>query len=350
MQTPQEFIRYIAQGNDLTREEAATVMEGIMDGKWTPAQIGAYITAMFTKGETKEEIVGSALVMRAKAFYTEVRNRPLVDPVGSGGDGLKTINVSTLSGLVAAGAGVTIAKHGNRAMTGQCGSADILEGLGVELDISPADALLGIDEIGFGFLMAPHFHQSTRHAIGPRQETGLPSIFNHLGPLTNPARPEAQLLGVNQEPNTMRFTEVLIGVGCRHSLVVHGKDGMDEITNTGETLVVEQKEGNIKEYRLTPEQFEMERVSLEQLVMPDKASAIAMGRKVLEGEAPRPHEDLVLLNAAATVYLGGKASSIEEGLEVARDSLKSGAAQQVVRKVAEYTHSRKRRNGEAGRP
>ncbi|MCZ6556931.1 MAG: anthranilate phosphoribosyltransferase [SAR324 cluster bacterium] len=341
MESPQEFIRSVSQQTDLSREQSAAAMEGIMNGDWTPAQIAAYLTALSMKGETLEEIVGGAQVMRAKAFSGEVQNRPLVDPVGSGGDGLRTINVSTLAGLIAAGAGASVAKHGNRAMSGQCGSADVLEGLGVELEIPAEDAIRGIDEIGFAFLFAPVFHQSMRHAIGPRREIGIPSIFNYLGPLTNPVAPEAQLVGVNQAQNTTRFTEVLIGLGCKHSMVVHGKDGMDEITNTGETTVVEQMDGKIAEYELTPENFGIERVTHEQLAMPDKEAAIRMGEAVLKGEAPGPHEDLVLLNAAATIYLGGKAASIEEGLKTAREVLRSGAAWQVVERVAAYTQSKK---------
>ena len=341
MQSPQDYIRTVAQKTDLTREQSAAAMEGIMNGDWTPAQIAAYLTALNMKGETKEEIVGGAQVMRAKAYSQEVKNRPLVDPVGSGGDGLHTINVSTLSGLIAAGAGVRVAKHGNRAMTGQCGSADMLEGLGVELEISAADAIEGIDENGFAFLFAPVFHQSMRHAIGPRREIGIPSIFNYLGPLTNPVAPEAQLIGVNQEQNTKRFTEVLIGLGCRHSLAVYGKDGMDEITNTGETMVVEQKTGKVTEFELKPEDFGMPRVAQQQLAMPDKETAIRTGQAVLKGEAPGPHEDLVLLNAGATIYLGGKAGSISDGVEAAREALRSSAAQQVVERVAAYTQSKK---------
>ena len=341
MQSPQDFIRTVAQNTDLTREESAAAMEGIMNGEWTPAQIAAYLTALSIKGETQEEIVGGAQVMRAKAYSEEVKSHPLVAPVGSGGDGLHTVNVSTLAGLIAAGAGVCIAKHGNRAMTGQCGSADMLEGLGVELEISAADAIQGIDENGFGFLFAPVFHQSMRHAIGPRREIGIPSIFNYLGPLTNPVAPEAQLIGVNQEQNTQRFTEVLMSLGCRHSLAVYGKDGMDEITNTGETKVVEQKDGKITEFELKPEDFGLARVTLEALSMPDKETAIRTGQAILKGEAPGPHEDLVLLNAGATIYLGGKAESIADGLEIAGEALRSGAAQKVVEKVAAYTQSKK---------
>ena len=341
MQSPQDFIRTVAQRTDLTQDQSAAAMEGIMDGEWTPAQIAGYLTALSIKGETKDEIVGSARVMRAKAYNQEVKNRPLVDPVGSGGDGLHTVNVSTLAGLIAAGAGVRIAKHGNRAMTGQCGSADLLEGLGMELEISAADAIAGIDENGFAFLFAPVFHQSMRHAIGPRREIGIPSIFNYLGPLTNPVAPEAQLIGVNQQQNTMRFTEVLIGLGCRHSLVVYGRDGMDEITNTGETQVVEQKDGEIKEFQLAPEDFAMARVNHGDLTMADKETAIRTGQAVLKGQAPGPNEDLVLLNAGATVYLGGKAASIADGVDVAREALRSGAAQQVVERVAAYTQSKK---------
>src|SRR5579863_977351 len=311
MQTPQDVIRHVAQGHHLSLEQAAVAMEGIMTGQWTHSQIGAYLTALHMKGEAKDEIVGSAYVMRAKAFHLELKHRPLLDIVGSGGDGLKTVNVSTLSGLICAAAGVRVAKHGNRAMTGQCGSADVLEGLGVALDISPADALRGVDENGFAFLMAPHFHQSMKYAGATRKEIGIPSIFNHLGPLTNPAATEYSLIGVNQAKNTHRFTEVLIGLGSQRSMVVHGADGMDEITTTGETQVVEQTNGAVKEYTLTPEQFGISRVTAAQLTMPDKATAVATARSILAGDAPKVHEDLVVMNAGAGLYLGGKAATID---------------------------------------
>jgi anthranilate phosphoribosyltransferase len=343
MQTPQEVLRYVAEGNDLTQDEAAVVMEGIMTGAWTHAQIGAYLTALHMKGETKDEITGSAYVMRAKAFHLPVKSHPLVDIVGSGGDGLRTINVSTLAALVAAGAGVHVAKHGNRAMTGQCGSADVLEGLGVELDISPADAIHGIDRNGFSFLLAPLFHQSMKYAIGPRREIGIPSIFNHLGPLTNPVAAECYLLGVNRAENTRRFTEVLMGLGCEHSLLVHGEDGMDEISLTCPTLVVEQQHGEVKEFTLTPEQFGLKREPLERFRMADRETAIRTARAVIHGEGEPHHEALVLLNAGAGIYLGGRAESIAEGLEMARESLRSGAARRVLEQVIAYTHSKKQK-------
>lgn len=337
MQTAQEVIRHVAQGQHLTLEQAAVAMEGIMTGAWTNAQIGAYLTALYMKGESKDEIVGSAYVMRSKAFHLELKHRPLLDIVGSGGDGLRTVNVSTLAGLICAAAGVRVAKHGNRAMSGQCGAADVLEGLGCAIDISPADALRGVDENGFGFLFAPHFHQSMKHAVTPRREIGIPSIFNHLGPLTNPAATEFSLIGVNQLKNTQRFTEVLVGLGSQRSIVVHGADGMDEITTTGESHAVEQKLGKVTEYTLTPEQFGIKRVSAAQLAMPDKAAAIAMAKAVLAGEAPRLHEDLVVLNAGAGLYLGGKAPAIAAGVELARTTLRSGAARKLLERVAAYT-------------
>jgi anthranilate phosphoribosyltransferase len=340
MQTPQEVIRHVAQRQHLSQDQAAVAMEGIMTGQWTHAQIGSYLTALYMKGESKDEIVGSAYVMRAKAFHLELKFRPLLDIVGSGGDGLRTVNVSTLAGLICAAAGVRVAKHGNRAMTGQCGAADVLEGLGLALDISPADALRGVDENGFGFLLAPHFHQSMKHAIAPRREIGIPSIFNHLGPLTNPAATEFSLIGVNQAQNTRRFTEVLIGLGSLRSIVVHGADGMDEITTTGETHAVEQAAGTVTEYTVTPEQFGLPRAALEQLTLPDKAAAIAMAKAVLAGDAPRVHEDLVVLNAGAGLYLGGKAKTIAAGVELARGTLRSGAALKLLHRVAAYTHAK----------
>jgi anthranilate phosphoribosyltransferase len=340
MQTPQDVIRHVAQRKHLSLEEAAVAMEGIMTGQWTHAQIGSYLTALHMKGESKDEIVGSAYVMRAKAFHLELKHRPLLDIVGSGGDGLRTVNVSTLSGLICAAAGVRVAKHGNRAMTGQCGAADVLEGLGLAIDISPADALRGVDENGFGFLMAPHFHQSMKHAVAPRREIGIPSIFNHLGPLTNPAATEFSLIGVNQAQNTKRFTEVLIGLGSQRSLVVHGADGMDEITTTGESHAVEQAGGAVSEFTLKPEQFGMRRALPQQLVLQDKAAAIAMAKAVLAGDAPKEHEDLVVLNAGAGLYVGGKAKTIADGVELARGTLRSGSALKLLQRVAAYTQAK----------
>ena len=341
MQTPQEVIRHVASGHDLSLEQAAVAMEGIMTGEWTPAQIGAYLTALHVKGETRDEIVGSAYVMRSKAFRLEVKHRPLLDVVGSGGDGLKTLNVSTLTGLICAGAGQTVAKHGNRAMTGMCGSADILEGLGVEINISPADAIRGIDENGFAFLFAPHFHQSMKHAVAPRKEIGIPSIFNHLGPLTNPVGPEYHMLGVNQRKNVRRFTEVLLGLECPRSLVVHGHDGMDEITLTGPTYVMEQDHGQLREYTIEPEDFGMERVELGELTIPDKTTSIRLADAFLKNQAPKPHENLVLLNAGAALYTAGKTPSIKDGVGLARETLRSGAAHKVLDRVVAYTQSKK---------
>jgi anthranilate phosphoribosyltransferase len=341
MQTAQEVIRHVSSGRDLSLEQAAVAMEGIMTGEWTHSQIGAYLTALHMKGETRDEIVGSAYVMRSKAFRLEVKRRPLLDIVGSGGDALKTINVSTLSGLVCAGAGVSVAKHGNRAMTGMCGSADILEGLGVEINISPADAIRGVEQNGFAFLFAPHFHQSMKHAVTPRKEIGIPSIFNHLGPLTNPVGPEFHLLGVNQKQNLRRFTDVLVGLENPRSMVVHGHDGMDELTITGESQVMEQDRGQVKEYAIAPEDFGIERVELSELTIPDKESAIRLADAFLRGHAPKPHENLVLLNAGAGLYVAGKAPSIKEGLELAHETVHSGAARNVLDKVVAYTQSKR---------
>jgi anthranilate phosphoribosyltransferase len=341
MQTPQEVLRYVAAGNDLTQDEAALVMEGIMTGAWSHAQIGAYLTALHMKGETKDEITGSAYVMRAKAFHLPVKHHPLLDIVGSGGDGLRTINVSTLSGLIAAAAGARVAKHGNRAMTGQCGSADVLEGLGVELDISPADAIHGIDQNGFSFLLAPLFHQSMKYAVVPRREIGIPSIFNHLGPLTNPVAAERYLLGVNRAENVRRFTEVLLGLGCERSMVVHGEDGMDEISLSAPTLVAEQQDGKIKEYTLQPEDFGLERLPLERFHMADRETAVRTARAVIEGKAEPHHEALVLLNAGAGIYVAGQAGSVKDGVAKARETLRSGAAKRLLEQVIAYTKSKK---------
>lgn len=338
--SPQETIRHVAAGNSLTTEQARTAMEGIMGGEWTPAQIAGYLVALHIKGETNEEVLGSAAVMREKAHYEPVQSQPLVDIVGSGGDGLGTINVSTLAGLVAAGAGVAVAKHGNRAMTGQCGSADILEGLGVNLDVAPSAALRGIDENGFAFLFAPHFHPSMKHAVGPRKEIGVPSIFNLLGPLTNPARAQCYVLGVARPENLRRFGEVLRGLGAERSLLVCGGDGMDEITLTGTTRVVEQTQGGeLKEYEITPEELGLQRFELDALRVEGREGAVRAARAVLDGEGAPAHEALVLVNAAACITVGGRAKAMTEGLEMARESLRSGAAKRVLEHVAAYTHA-----------
>lgn len=340
MQTPQEVLRYVAAGNDLTQDEAAVVMDNIMTGEWSDAQIGAYLTALHMKGESQGEIAGSAYIMRSKAFHLPVRNRPLLDIVGSGGDGLHTLNVSTLAALVAAGAGQPIAKHGNRAMTGMCGSADILEGLGVALDISPADAIHGIDENGFSYLFAPHFHQSMKYAVTARKDIGIPSIFNHLGPLTNPVAAERYLLGVNRAENVKRFTEVLVGMGCQHSMLVHGEDGMDEITLTTKTQVIEQHDGKVTEYEIAPEDFGMKRATLGALHMADRDTSVRTARAVLDGKAEEHHENLVVLNAGAGLYVGGKVDSIAAGVEMARESIHGGKAREVLNKVVAFTHDK----------
>lgn len=344
MQTPQEVLRYVAAGNDLTQDEAAVVMEGIMTGGWSDAQIGSYLTALHTKGETREELAGSAYVMRSKAFHLPLKHRPVLDIVGSGGDGLKTLNISTLAGLIAAAAGVHVAKHGNRAMTGMFGSADILEALGVNLDISPADAIHGIDENRFSFLFAPVFHLSMRYAIGPRKEIGIPSIFNHLGPLTNPVAAETYLLGVNREDNLHRFTNVLLDLGATHTLLVHGEDGMDEITLTGPTKVVEQKGGEVSEYTIAPGDFGMDTVPLEALTLADAESSVRIAKAVLAGNAERHFSDQVTLNAGAGIYAAGKAGSIAAGVELARDCLASGGAQDVLDKVVAYSDAKRIRH------
>ena len=341
MQTPQEVLRYVAAGKHLSQDEASLVMEGIMTGGWSDAQIGSYLTALHAKGETREELAGSAYVMRSKAFHLPLKNRPVLDIVGSGGDGLQTLNISTLAGLTAAAAGAHVAKHGNRAMTGMFGSADILEALGVNLDISPADAIHGVDENRFSFLFAPVFHLSMKYAIGPRKEIGIPSIFNHLGPLTNPVAAESYLLGVNREDNLNRFTHVLQDLGAAHTLLVHGEDGMDEITLTGPTRVVEQKGGEVTEYIINPGDFGMATVPLEALSLADAESSVRVAKAVLAGNAEQHFSDQVALNAGAGLYAADKAASIADGVKLARETLSSGGTQKLLDQVVAYSHAKR---------
>jgi anthranilate phosphoribosyltransferase len=328
----------VNQSRSLSEEEAAGVMEEIMSGEATPAQLAAFLVALRLKGETTEEIAGMARVMRAKALRVPFEGASLLDTCGTGGDRMGTFNVSTAAAFVAAGAGAIVAKHGNRAMTSQCGSADVLEALGARIDLPPEGVAHCLRAVGVGFMFAPAFHPAMRFAAGPRREIGVRSVFNILGPLTNPAGAEAQVLGVADPAIGERMTQVLGRLGCRHALVVHGEDGLDEMTLGGSTLVYELKEGDIRSYRVTPEEVGLRQASGQAVKGGSPQENAAAIRAVFGGE-PGPLRDIVLLNSAAALVAADKVATLAEGVTLAAQAIDSGAAGEKLDRFIEVTVS-----------
>lgn len=328
-----EAIQNLVSGHSLMMEEAASVMEEIMEDKVTPAQFGAFVTALRLKGETVDEIAGLAKTMRAKAIPVTVAE-PVVDTCGTGGDGSATFNISTAAAFVVAGAGLKVAKHGNRAMSSQCGSADVLEALGVKIDLNAEQVQRCLEEVGIGFMFAPTFHPAMKYAAAPRREIGIRTVFNILGPLTNPAGVKAQVLGVAEGSLVDKLALVLQSLGSHHVLVAHGKDGLDEITLTGKTQVCELKDDHIQSYSITPEDFGFPRASLDSLRGGTADENATLLRSILAG-ALGPQRDVVLMNAAAALVAGDRASSLEQGLDLAQEAVDSGQAlaklEQLVR-------------------
>lgn len=319
-----EAIEMLVAGKDLSRPEAAQVMGEIMAGDATPAQFGAFVTALRLKGETAAEIAGMAEVMREKANRVEYPG-PLVDTCGTGGDASGSFNVSTAAAFVVAGAGLTVAKHGNRAMSSACGSADVLEALGVKLELAPDQVAACLDQAGIGFMFAPAFHPAMRFAAGPRREIGIRTVFNILGPLTNPAGAQHQVLGVADPAMAPKMAEVLQHLGSPHSLVVHGTDGLDEVSISAPTRVWELKDGAIREYTVSPEDLGLPRAPREAIRGGTAQENAAVLRSVLGG-APGPIRDMVTLNAAAALAAADAAPDLKSGLERARASIDSGEA------------------------
>ena len=319
-----EAIQTLVSGRSLTMEEAASVMEEIMQGEVTPAQFGAFVTALRLKGETVDEIVGLAKTMRAKAIAVTIAE-PVVDTCGTGGDGSHTFNISTVAAFVAAGDGLKVAKHGNRAMSSQCGSADVLEALGVKIDLNAEQVQRCLQEVGMGFMFAPVFHPAMKYASAPRREIGIRTVFNIIGPLTNPAGAKAQVLGVADGSLLEKLALVLQSLGCNHALVVHGEDGLDEITITGKTRVCELKGGRIKSYSISPWDFGLSQASLENLKGGSADENAALLRRILAG-ATGPQRDVVLMNAAAVLLVGEKVGTLQEGITLAKEIIDSGHA------------------------
>ena len=330
-----EAIQALISGQSLTMEEAAQVMEEIMAGEVTPAQFGAFVTALRLKGETIDEITGLAKTMRAKAVRVTVAG-PVIDVVGTCGDGLNTFNISTAAAFVVAGAGLKVAKHGNRAASSQCGAADVLEALGVKFDLAAEQVQQCIEKVGMGFMFAPAFHPAMKYAVGPRREIGFRTVFNILGPLTNPAGARNYLLGVADRMLVEKLTLVLQSLGCSHALVVHGEDGLDEITVTGKTLVCELKDGAIKSYTISPEDFDLSKASPDSLKGGTADENAALLRSILSG-ASGPQRDVVLMNAAAALVAGDRAPSLQQGIALAGEAIDSGRALAKLNQLIEFT-------------
>ena len=321
----------------LTEAEAEAVMQEIMEGQATPAQIAAYLTALRMKGETADEITGSARAMRAKAVRIRPTDPLVVDTCGTGGDGGTTFNVSTTVAFVVAGAGITVAKHGNRAVSSRSGSTDVLKGLGVRIDLPPEQVEACVNEIGIGFLFAPMFHGAMKHAAGPRQEIGVRTIFNLLGPLTNPAGATVQIVGVYEESLTDLMASVLMRLGVRHCYVVHGMDGLDEITLTDRTRVCEGKAGRLTSYVIEPRDFGFSRARPKDLAGGDAEENARIIRDILAGrEGPR--QQLVQLNAAPALVACGKAATLQDGVALAHSIIRSGAAMDKLERLIKWTN------------
>ncbi len=326
-------IATLVRGEDLTQEQAAAAMEEIMAGEATPAQVAAFLTALHLKGETDAEIAGMAEVMRAKATRV-FHDGPLLDTCGTGGDSTNTFNISTAAALVAAGAGAVVAKHGNRAMSSRCGSADVLEGLGVEIELDAEGVARCLRNAGIGFMFAQKFHPAMRY-VGPiRREIGIRTAFNVLGPLTNPAHVEHQVLGVASAPLAEKLARALSRMGSRRAFVVHGSDGVDELSLSAPSLVWEVRAGQEpRRSEIAPEQFGLDRAAREQILGGTVEENSAMIRGILDGDITGPRRDVVLLNAAAALMAAERAGDMREGIELARTAIDNGSARQRLERM-----------------
>jgi anthranilate phosphoribosyltransferase len=332
-----EAIAKIVTGANLTEGEAETVMREIMQGEATDAQIAAYITALRMKGETVEEITGSARVMREKAFPVKLTAPFQVDTCGTGGDLSNTFNISTTVAFVVAGAGVAVAKHGNRSVSSKSGSADVLQALGVNIEMPSSRLEECLVEVGIAFLFAPMMHQAMKYAIGPRREVGIRTIFNVLGPLTNPAGVKAQIMGVYAVELTDVLAQVLGNLGADRAYVVHGMDGLDEITITDRTKVSEFREGSVNNYFVHPSDFDLPTGKKEDLLGGDAKQNAAITIDVLKGQKG-PCRAVVLLNAAAGIAASGKAKDLRDGIRIAAEAIDSGAAMEKLKQLKKFTN------------
>lgn len=331
-----EAISMLSDGNTLSREEARQAMDEIMSGEATDAQIAAFLTALRMKGETIEEITGCAMVMREKVTTIKTHHTKFVDTCGTGGDRKGTFNVSTCAAFVVAAAGIPVAKHGNRSVSSSCGSADVLSELGVKIDAPLSISEKCLDEIGICFLFAPLFHKAMRYAMPARQQIGIRTVFNIIGPLTNPAMAPCQVMGVFNPNLTDTLAEVLKNLGTHHALVCHGIDGLDEITITGDTKIVELKNGKILDYYVEPGDFGFAKASLDSIRGGDSKDNAIIVKDILEGKKG-PQRDIVLMNAGAAILAGDGANTLHEGVMKAIEALDSGAALNKLNQLIKYS-------------
>jgi len=350
-----QAIQKVVGRSDLSEKEMEAAMEVIMTGQATPAQIGAFITALRLKGETIEEITGAARVMRRKATRIRVKDdqinidrdeinldlETIIDTCGTGGDGTNTFNVSTTTAFVVAGCGLRVAKHGNRSVSSLCGSADVIESLGVNLDVPPEVVEKCLNQVGIGFLYAPALHSAMKHAIGPRREIGIRTIFNILGPLTNPAGANVQVLGVYEKDLTPVLAEVLGKLGSRSAFVVYGEGSLDEISIAGKTQLSELKDGRVDTYTIEPEDFGLPRANLDDIRGGDAQENAGIILSVLKGE-PGARRDIVLLNAAAALLAAGRATDFPDGITQAAEAIDSGRALEKLEGMKKITNEYKK--------
>jgi len=332
----QQAIAAVIDKRDLNTDEMAAVMRLVMTGEATPAQIGGFLIGLRIKGETVDEITGAAQVMRDLVKRVDISGPNLVDTCGTGGDGASIFNVSTAGAFVVAAAGGKVAKHGNRSISSKSGSADVLEAAGINLDLTPEQVASCINEIGLGFMFAPAHHSAMKHAIGPRKEMGVRTIFNVLGPLTNPALVKNQVLGVFSRDLVRPMAEVLQRLGSEHVLVVHSADGLDEISIAEKSYVAELNNGEIREYTVSPEEFGLERTSLETLTAADAEASLNIIKQAFKtGEGPAA--DIITLNAGAALYASNIADTLKEGVLMAQDAIGSGLAREKMSELASHT-------------
>lgn len=331
-----ECLAKLVQGENLTREEAYQLMKRMMEGEATPSQMAGVLTALRMKGETVEELTGLAEGMRQKAAAVSLRVSGAVDTCGTGGDGGRTFNISTGAAIVAAAAGIPVAKHGNRAVSGRSGSADVLEALGVHIQMSPEEAETALDRLGICFMFAPLFHHAVKRVMPTRKELGFRTCFNLLGPLANPANVKRQLMGVYDPSLTETVARVLLTLGTERALVVAGLDGIDEISISGPTRISEVKDGQVTTYTLTPEDLGVRQAMPEAVAGGDAGTNARILRRVFQGEEG-PCRDVVLVNAGAVLYVAGRAKSIPEGVRMAADAVDSGKANEKLEEMIRYS-------------
>lgn len=338
MERVRKLLRKLADFKNLTSEEMYTLMKEIVEGNASEAQIGALVMGTKMKGETPEEIAGAVKLFREKVVKVPVKNpEELVDTAGTGGDNSGTFNVSTVVGFVLAGAGIKVAKHGNRSVSSKSGSADFLEALGAKIDLPAEKVATLIEEIGFGFIFAPLYHPAMKRVIGPRREVGVRSIFNLVGPLTNPAGVKRQVLGVFSADYVEKVAKALKDLGAIHAYVVHGKGGLDEVSVEGETIVAEVSQKGIRTFTFLPEELEIKRKSLNEVKVSSPQESVEIALSVLKGDTGTPR-DIVLLNATFGILASGKATELKEAYQIAQESIDSGKALEVMNRYVELSN------------